>query len=233
MSPEASTDSHLEIAHVLFIDIVGYSKLLIDQQTALVKELNEKVRNTEEFRAAEGAGKLIRIATGDGMALAFFTSPDAPVRCALQLTEVVRQSPRLPLRMGIHSGPVDKLADVNEQSNIAGSGINTAQRVMDCGDAGHILLSRRVADDLAQYGRWQPDLHNLGQVEVKHGVKMEIVNFYSEKVGNAAVLKKNRDGEEECLSSNQIPRVVDSVSAGRSDHCRHILFTSPRQITEC
>jgi adenylate cyclase len=190
MSPEASTDSHLEIAHVLFIDIVGYSKLLIDQQTALVKELNEKVRNTEEFRAAEAAGKLIRIATGDGMALAFFTSPDAPVRCALQLSEAIRQSPRLQLRMGIHSGPVDKLADVNEQSNIAGSGINTAQRVMDCGDAGHILLSRRVADDLAQYGRWQPDLHDLGKVEVKHGVKMEIVNFYSEKVGNAAIPKK-------------------------------------------
>jgi len=190
MSPEAPTDSHLEIAHVLFIDIVGYSKLLIDQQTALVKELNEKVRNTEEFRAAEGAGKLIRIATGDGMALAFFTSPDAPVRCALQVTDVVRQSPRLQLRMGIHSGPVDKLADVNEQSNIAGSGINTAQRVMDCGDAGHILLSRRVADDLAQYGRWQPDLHYLGKVEVKHGVKMEIVNLYSEKVGNAAIPKK-------------------------------------------
>ena len=125
MSPEASTDSHLEIAHVLFIDIVGYSKLLIDQQSALVKELNEKVRRTEEFRAAEAAGKLIRIATGDGMALAFFTSPDAPLRCALQLSEATRESSRLELRMGIHSGPVDKLADVNEQSNIAGAGINT------------------------------------------------------------------------------------------------------------
>src|SRR5256712_13472724 len=183
----APTDSHLEIAHVLFVDIVAYSKLLIDQQTELVKELNEKVRKTEEFRAADAAGKLIRIADGDGMALAFFASPDAPVRCALQLTEVVRQSPRLQLRMGIHSGPVDKLADVNEQSNIAGSGINTAQRVMDCGDAGHILLSRRVADDLAQYGRWQPDLHDLGKVETKHGVKMEIVNLYNERVVNAAV----------------------------------------------
>ena len=126
----APTDSHLEIAHVLFIDIVAYSKLLIDQQTELVKELNEKVRDTEEFRAADAAGKLIRMATGDGMALAFFTSPDAPVRCALQLSEAVRQSPRLQLRMGIHSGPVDKLADVNERSNVAGSGINTAQRVM-------------------------------------------------------------------------------------------------------
>ena len=102
----APTDSHLEIAHVLFIDIVAYSKLLIDQRTELVKDLNEKVRNTAEFRAADAAGKLIRIATGDGMALAFFSSPDAPVRCALQLSEAVRQSPRLQLRMGIHSGPV-------------------------------------------------------------------------------------------------------------------------------
>src|SRR6266567_2304120 len=186
----APTDSHLEIAHVLFIDIVAYSKLLIDQQTELVKELNEKVRNTEEFRAAEAAGKLIRIATGDGMALAFFSSPDAPVRCALQLSEAVRQSPRLQLRMGIHSGPVDKLADVNERSNVAGSGINTAQRVMACGDAGHILLSRRVADDLAQYGRWQPDLHDLGKVETKHGVRIDIVNLYNERVGNAAIPKK-------------------------------------------
>src|SRR6266480_1500249 len=186
----APTDSHLEIAHVLFIDIVAYSRLLIDQQTELVKELNEKVRNTEEFRAADAAGKLIRLATGDGMALAFFTSPDAPVRCALQLSEAVHQSPRLQLRMGIHSGPVDKLADVNERSNVAGSGINTAQRVMDCGDAGHILLSRRVADDLAQYGRWQPDLHDLGKVETKHGVGIDIVNLYNERVGNAAIPKK-------------------------------------------
>jgi adenylate cyclase len=186
----APTDSHLEIAHVLFIDIVAYSKLLIDQQTELVKELNEKVRNTEEFQAAAAAGKLIRIATGDGMALAFFTSPDAPVRCALQLSERVRESPGLQLRMGIHSGPIDKLADVNEQSNIAGAGINTAQRVMECGDAGHILLSRRVADDLAQYGRWQPDLHDLGKVEVKHGVRIDIVNLYNDRVGNAAIPKR-------------------------------------------
>ena len=141
MSSEAPTDSHVEIAHVLFIDIVAYSKLLIDQQRELVKQLNEQVRSTEEFRAAEAAGKLIRIATGDGMALAFFTSPDAPLRCALQLSEAVRESPRFQLRMGIHSGPVEQLADVNEQSNVAGGGINTAQRVMDCGDAGHILLS--------------------------------------------------------------------------------------------
>src|SRR4051794_25743153 len=186
----ASTDSHVEIAHVLFIDIVAYSTLLTDQQTELVRELNEKVRDTDEFRAADAAGKLIRIATGDGMALAFFTSPDAPVRCAVQLSEAVRQTARLQLRMGIHSGPVDKLADVNERSNVAGSGIDIAQRVMDCGDAGHILLSRRVADDLAQYGRWQPNLHDLGKVETKHGVKIDLVNLYNERVGNATIPKK-------------------------------------------
>ena len=190
MSPEAPNDSHLEIAHVLFIDIVAYSKLSINQQTEMVKQLNEQVRNTEEFRTADAAGKLIRIATGDGMALAFFTSPDAPLRCALQLSEAIRALPRFQLRMGIHSGPVEQVADVNERSNIAGAGINTAQRVMDCGDAGHILLSRRVADDLAQYDRWKPHLHDLGEVEVKHGARMGIVNFYTESVGKAAVPEK-------------------------------------------
>jgi adenylate cyclase len=213
MSPETPTDSHLEIAHVLLIDIVAYSKLLIDQQTELVKDLNQKVRNTEEFRSAEAAGKLIRIATGDGMALAFFTSPDAPVRCALQLSEAVGKSPRLQLRMGIHSGPVDQVADVNEQSNITGAGINTAQRVMDCGDAGHILLSRRVADDLAQYGRWQPDLHDLGPVEVKHGVKMDLINFYTESVGNRAIPKKIAQANKSASRRAKLRALVASALA--------------------
>ena len=190
MSSEAATDSHLEIAHVLFIDIVEYSKLLINQQTELVKQLNEQVRSTEEFRTAEAAGKLTRIATGDGMALAFFTSPDAPLRCALEVSEAVRDLPRLRLRMGMHSGPVDRLADVNEQSNIAGAGINMAQRVMDCGDTGHILVSRHVAEDLEEYEQWRPHLHDLGPVETKHGLKIDIFNFYTESVGNAAVPKK-------------------------------------------
>jgi TolB-like protein/class 3 adenylate cyclase/Tfp pilus assembly protein PilF len=212
MSPEAPTDSHLEIAHVLFIDIVAYSKLLIDQQTDLIKLLNEQVHGTEEFRTAEAAGKLIRIATGDGMALAFFTSPDAPVRCALQLSEAIRQSPRLQLRMGIHSGPVDKLADVNERSNIAGAGINTARRVMDCGDAGHILLSGRVADDLGQFGRWQPQLHDLGEVEVKHGVRLDVVNLYTESVGNAAIPKKIAEGKRKA-ARRAIVRVLFAVLA--------------------
>ncbi len=211
MSPETSTDSHLEIAHVLFIDIVAYSKLLINQQTELVKQLNEQVRSTEEFRTADAAGKLIRIATGDGMALAFFTSPDAPLRCALQLTEAIRASPRLQLRMGIHSGPVDQLADVNEQSNIAGAGINTAQRVMDCGDAGHILLSRRVADDLAQYERWQPHLHDLGTVEMKHGVKMDLVNFYAESAGNAAIPKRIAEAKNRASRQTKL-RIVSATA---------------------
>ncbi len=208
----APTDSHLEIAHVLFIDIVAYSKLLIDQQTELIKLLNEQVHGTEEFRTAEAAGKLIRIATGDGMALAFFTSPDAPVRCALQLSEAIRQSPRLQLRMGIHSGPVDKLADVNERSNIAGAGINTARRVMDCGDAGHILLSGRVADDLGQFGRWQPQLHDLGEVEVKHGVRLDVVNLYTESVGNAAIPKKIAEGKRKAARRAKV-RVLFAVLA--------------------
>ena len=208
----APTDSHLEIAHVLFIDIVAYSKLLIDQQTELIKLLNEQVHGTEEFRTAEAAGKLIRIATGDGMALAFFTSPDAPVRCALQLSEAIRQSPRLQLRMGIHSGPVDQLADVNERSNIAGAGINTARRVMDCGDAGHILLSGRVADDLGQFGRWQPQLHDLGEVEVKHGVRLDVVNLYTESVGNAAIPKKIAEGKRKAARRAKI-RVLFAVLA--------------------
>src|SRR5437773_563119 len=210
----APTDSHLEIAHVLFIDIVAYSKLLIDQQTELVKELNEKVRNTEEFRTADAAGKLVRIATGDGVALAFFSSPDAPVRCALQLSEAVRQSPRLQLRMGIHSGPVDKLADVNERSNVAGSGSRSAQRVMACGDGGHILVSRRVADDLAQYGRWQPDLHDIGKVETKHGVRIDIVNLYNERVGNAAIPKKIAEGKRKAARRGKIRALFALLALG-------------------
>ncbi len=210
----APTDSHLEIAHVLFIDIVAYSKLLIDQQTELIKLLNEQVHSTEEFRSAEAAGKLIRIATGDGMALAFFTSPDAPVRCALQLSEAIRQSPRLQLRMGIHSGPVDQLADVNERSNIAGAGINTARRVMDCGDAGHILLSGRVADDLGQFGRWQPQLHDLGEVEVKHGVRLDIVNLYTESVGNAAIPKKIAEAKRNAARRAKIRVLFAALGLG-------------------
>src|SRR6266403_2768295 len=185
MSTEVRQDHGLQIAHILFTDIVGYSKLLSDEQRKLFGLLNEIVRNTSQFRAAEAAGKLVRLSTGDGIGLAFFTTVDVPVRCALEISRKLREHPELKLRMGINSGPVDQVSDVNDQRNITGVGINMAQRVMDCGDAGHILLSRRVADDLAQYHEWKPYLHDLGRVEVKHGLKLEVVNFYNQEAGNS------------------------------------------------
>ena len=172
MAAEPSSVSELELGHVLFMDIVGYSKLLIDEQTDLSRQLNQIVRNTEQVQSAEAKGKLIRLPTGDGMALVFFTNPQAPMQCAVEISRALRERPTIKLRMGIHSGPVNAVADVNERENVAGIGINMAQRVMDCGDAGHILLSKRVAEDLAQYGRWRSQLHELGEVEVKHGVKV-------------------------------------------------------------
>jgi TolB-like protein/Tfp pilus assembly protein PilF len=190
MAAESETFSQLEIAHVLFADIVGYSKKPIDQQSELLGELNRVVRATEQFRAAEAAGKLVRLPTGDGMALAFFTSVDAPVRCALEIAEALKSRPKIQLRMGVDSGPVDQIMDVNDRPNVAGAGINMAQRVMDCGDAGHILLSRRVGADLAQYSKWQPHLHDLGEAEVKHGVIVSLVNLYTGDVGNPAIPEK-------------------------------------------
>jgi serine/threonine-protein kinase len=190
MSSELNTDLELEIGHVLFIDIVGYSKLLINEQHESLHELNQVVRNTDAFRTAEAAGKLIRLPTGDGMALAFGSTPDAPVRCALQTSKALQSHPQLKVRMGVHSGPVRGMTDVNDRSNVAGTGMNMAQRVMDCGDAGHILLSKRVAEDLAQYRHWQPNLHDLGECEVKHGVIVSVVNLYTDEVGNAQVPEK-------------------------------------------
>src|SRR5437764_1081782 len=186
----SDTGPQLEIAHVLFVDIVGYSKYLINEQRALVEKLNRLVCSTEQFRQADSAEKLICIPTGDGMALAFFTAPDAPVRCAIELSKADQEDPKIELRIGIHSGPVDRLGDVNQRTNIAGAGINMAQRVMDCGDSGHILLSNRVADDLGQYAQWRPYLHSFGEVELKHGVRLPIINFYSESFGNSAVPEK-------------------------------------------
>jgi TolB-like protein len=190
MSSELNAELELEIGHVLFIDIVGYSKLLINEQHESLHELNQVVRNTDAFRAAEAAGKLIRLPTGDGMALAFATTPDAPVRCAMQTSKALRSHPELKVRMGVHSGPVSGMTDVNDRSNVAGAGMNMAQRVMDCGDAGHILLSKRVAEDLAQYRHWQPNLHDLGECEVKHGVIVSVVNLYTDEVGNPALPEK-------------------------------------------
>jgi serine/threonine-protein kinase len=184
MEEGEKTKLRLEIAHVLFIDLVGYSKLLIDEQSETLQELNQIVRKTDAARAAEAAGQLVLLPTGDGMALVFTGSVEDPVECALQISQALRVQPSLPVRMGIHSGPVHHVADVNNRENIAGAGINTAQRVMDCGDAGHILVSKRVADDLAQYRRWQPYLHELGDFEVKHGGIVSVVNFYADVVGN-------------------------------------------------
>ncbi len=187
---DANPDVRLEIAHVLFMDIVGSSKLLINEQSEVLRRLNEIVRNTSEVRTGEAAGKLTRLPTGDGMALAFFTTPDAPLRCAIEIAKELKQSPPLVLRMGVHSGPIEELVDVNERSNLAGAGITIAQRVMDCGDAGHILLSKRIADDLAQYATWRPHLHPIGCCGVKHGHNIEIVNFYTNGIGNPTRPKK-------------------------------------------
>ena len=187
---ETQQDFHLEIAHVLFMDIVVYSKLLINEQAELLQELNRIVRNTSQFRNAEAAGELIRLPSGDGMALVFLRSAEAPVQCAIEISQALRSSSEIRLRMGVHSGPVNQVTDVNDRSNLAGAGINIAQRVMDCGDAGHILLSKRVADDLAHYRQWQSCLHDLGECEVKHGAKIEIVNLYTDELGNSATPEK-------------------------------------------
>jgi TolB-like protein/class 3 adenylate cyclase len=184
MSAQAKGNLRLEIGHVLFIDIVGYSKLLISEQSDLLGELNDSVRGTEHFRSAEAEGRLIRLPTGDGMALVFRNSPEEPVRCALEISQALKEHPKLQVRMGIHSGPVNEVADVNERANIAGAGINIAQRVMDCGDAGHILLSRHVAEDLQHYPEWRPYLHDVGRCEVKHGETISIVNLYTTELGN-------------------------------------------------
>src|SRR6266513_5785765 len=176
---------HLEIAHILFIDIVGYSKLLVNEQREVIQQLKEIVRGTPQFYKSSEAGKLIRIPTGDGMALVFFQTPEEPVQCAMEVARTLKSYPHIELRMGVHSGPVDQVTDVNDRPNVAGAGINIAQRVMSCGDAGHILLSRRVADDLGQDSLWQPLLHDLGEIEVKHGAKLGIVNLYSSELGNS------------------------------------------------
>ena len=184
MAAKLKSDPHLAIGHVLFMDVVGYSKLLVNEQREVVHQLNQVVRKTAQFRKSDARGKLISIPSGDGMALVFFESPEEPVQCALEISRALKNYPRLRLRMGVHSGPVDQVKDVNNRSNVAGAGINIAQRVMDCGDAGHILVSKRVADDLSQDSLWQPLLHELGEIEVKHGVKLGIVNVYTGEFGN-------------------------------------------------
>src|SRR5436189_130465 len=190
MSVELKKEIELEIAHVLFIDIVGYSKLSVNEQHARVEELNKIVRLSEQFRKAEAASRLLKIPTGDGMALVFYKSPEEPAQCAVEIGRALKDNARLHVRMGIHSGPVSGVVDVNERTNVAGAGINTARRVMDCGDAGHILLSKHVAEDLEEYEQWRPLLHDLGTLEVKHGVRVSVTNLYSDEVGNPQLPKK-------------------------------------------
>src|SRR5438477_1660064 len=190
MSTEVKKEIELEIAHVLFLDIVGYSKLSVNEQHARVDELNRIVRLSEQFQKAEAANRILKIPTGDGMALVFYKSPEEPAQCAFEIGRALKDNPRLPVRMGIHSGPVSGVVDVNERTNVAGGGINMAQRVMDCGDAGHILLSHHVAEDLEEFERWRPCLHDIGIFEVKHGVRLNVTNLYSQEFGNPQLPSK-------------------------------------------
>jgi TolB-like protein/class 3 adenylate cyclase/Tfp pilus assembly protein PilF len=184
MSVEQKKEIELEIAQVLFIDIVAYSRLSVNEQHARIEELNEIVRFSEQFRKAHAANRILKIPTGDGMALVFYKSPEEPAQCAFEIGRALKEHPRLQIRMGIHSGPVSGVVDVSERTNVAGAGINMARRVMECGDAGHILLSHHVAEDLAEYERWRPFLHDIGTFEVKHGVPVSVTNLYSEEIGN-------------------------------------------------
>src|ERR1700756_3649249 len=184
MSSEVKPEIRLEIGHVLFIDIVGYSKLLITEQSQQLQKLKGIVRGTEQFRLAEAEGKLLRLPTGDGGALVFRNHPEAPVLCAMEISKELKKHPELKVRMGVHSGPVNEITDLNEQANIAGPGINVAQRIMDCGDAGHILLSQHVAEDLEEYPRWRSLLHDLGECEVKHAIRVNVTNLWSDEIGN-------------------------------------------------
>lgn len=197
MPPESGTSVRLQIGHVLFMDLVGYSRLLLDEQRQYVEQLTEIVRGTEQVRSAKEAGTLIRLPVGDGMALVFFDSPEAPVRCAIEISERLKEYPQLKLRMGIHSGPINEVRDVNGSANVAGAGINLAQRVMDCGDDRHILLSKRVAEDLGHSREWGPYLHDLGECAVKHGVPMFLVNFFGDGVGNPELPKMIQQSQSE------------------------------------
>jgi serine/threonine-protein kinase len=183
-------DPPLEIAHLLLIDVVGYSKLLVDEEIQLLQELKHIVHETESFRVAEASGQLIRVPMGDGMALLFFHSPEEPVRCALEISKALQDRPHIQVRMGVHSGPVNQITDVNDKTNVAGAGINVAQRVLDCADAGHILVSGHLAEDLAEYRHWQPYLHDLGECEVKHGLRLRLFNLYKDGLGNPQVPDK-------------------------------------------
>ena len=239
---EPTPDLQLEIAHLLFIDVVGYSKLLVNEQIELLQELNQIVRNTECFRSAEASGKLNRVSTGDGMALLFFHSPEEPARCALEISRALQDQTQIQLRMGIHSGPVNRVTDVNDKTNFAGAGINIAQRVLDCGDAGHILLSAHIAEDLTDYRHWQPYLHDLGECEVKHGLRLHLFNLYKEDLGNPEVPEKlqrrkwkQASGAVHPINASRWPRplliVALLVSAVALVSSSLIFFHRPSRLT--
>src|SRR5438132_10360740 len=234
MVAKLKSDPHLEIAHVLFIDVVGYSKLLVNEQREVVEQLNRTVRRIPQFRKSEGAGKLIRIPMGDGMALVFFQTPEEPVQCAIEIARALKTHPQIRLRMGVHSGPVDQVKDVNDRSNVAGAGINIAQRVMACGDAGHILLSKRVAEDLAPLPRWNAHLHDLGEYEVKHGRRISLVNFYTDEVGNPSMPRKLQQMQAQPAEAqrNNLPAQLSSF-IGREGEMTEIkqLLADTRLLT--
>lgn len=213
MSGKTDDGIKLELAHVLFLDIVGYSKLLITQQSERLETLKKIVQETTAVRSSKGKRDLIRLPTGDGMALAFRGRPEAPVECALEIAHALKAHPELPVRMGIHSGPVHEVRDVNERANIAGAGIDMAQRVMDCGDAGHILLSKRLADDLAPYPRWAATLHDLGEAEVKHGARVHLFNLYNETAGNPEAPAKSRAGRGPAVLARKKTRTALVLTA--------------------
>src|ERR1700736_5500975 len=209
MTPETEPHRQVQIAHVLTMDVVEYSTLLITEQTRVMAELTRIVKETSRFCRAEALGKLVRIPTGDGMALVFFDDPQAPIECAMEIATEMKNHADIRLRMGIHSGPVNKVLDINDRSNVAGAGIDMAQRVMDCGDAGHILLSKRVADDLSPYPEWNPYLHDLGECEVKHGRKVSLVNFYTDEIGNPQTPTK-------CSAPTAKPSARSTIGFGKS-----------------
>ena len=213
---ETKPDLQLEIAHILLIDVVGYSKLLVNEQIEVLQELNRIVRNTKSFRAAEASNKLIRVPTGDGMALLFSRSPEEPIECALEISKTLRGHRQIQLRMGVHSGPVNRVTDVNDKTNIAGSGMNVAQRVLDCGDAGHILLSKHVAEDLVQSRHWKPYLYDLGEYKVKHGLRLHLFNFCKEGLGNLQIPQK--------LKQRRWKQDFAPVRSVRQPHLPKLLF---------
>src|SRR6266478_2090862 len=223
MSAEGKKEIQLEIGHVLFIDITGYSKLLITEQSERLQKLKEIVWGTEQFRQAQAEGKLLRLPTGDGGALVFRNNPEAPVLCAMEISKELKHHPELQVRIGIHSGPVNEITDLNAQANIAGAGINIAQRIMDCGDAGHILLSQHVADDLEQYPRWRAYLHDLGECQVKHGVRVGIVNLFGDGVGNAEEVSGNQETPHTCALGGG----CSCADCPRGDYRRHVFLFPP------